>query len=85
MILFEVEHVIRLVKIFRVAGEKFRLSSEKYNSRIKTICGLVRLRIGALILDVVDRNDRPDNYEVNQYHLWSTLLTETLSNPDSVV
>lgn len=47
-----VEHVIRLVKIFRVASERFRLNTRKYEQVILTICGLVRLRIGALILSV---------------------------------
>lgn len=45
-----VEHLIRVVKIFRVAQEKFRLNPKKYEQIIGTICGLVRLRIGALIL-----------------------------------
>ena len=80
-----VEHVIRLVKIFRVAGEIFPLKPDKYNSVISTVCGLVRLRIGALILEVVDRDEGAENFEVNQYHLWSSLLTGTLSNPDVIV
>ena len=45
-----VEHLIRLVKIFRVAQERFRLKSNKYERIIMTICGLVRLRIGTFIL-----------------------------------
>jgi DNA polymerase IIIc chi subunit len=45
-----VEHLIRIVKIFRVAQERFRLQPQKYEQIILTICGLVRLRIGALIL-----------------------------------
>lgn len=45
-----VEHLIRLVKIFRIAQERFRLNPRKYESVILTICGLVRLRIDALIL-----------------------------------
>lgn len=45
-----VEHLIRLVKIFRVAQERFRLNPQKYEQVILTICGLVRLRIGALVL-----------------------------------
>ncbi len=45
-----VEHVIRLVKIFRVAQERFRFNSDKYKLIVMTVCGLVRLRIGALIL-----------------------------------
>ncbi|MEL6457883.1 MAG: transposase family protein [Cyanobacteria bacterium J06621_15] len=45
-----VEHLIRLVKIFRVAQERFRLNPNKYEQIIMTICGLVRLRIGTYIL-----------------------------------
>ncbi len=45
-----VEHRIRSVKIFRVVQDRFRLNSKKYEEVIMTICGLVRLRIGALIL-----------------------------------
>ncbi|MEB3215620.1 MAG: hypothetical protein VKN72_05070 [Nostocales cyanobacterium 94392] len=41
---------MRLVKIFRIAQERFRLNSSKYEQIIMTICGLVRLRIGAVIL-----------------------------------
>ena len=33
-----VEHLIRLVKIFRVAQERFRLNSNKYEQLIMTIC-----------------------------------------------
>lgn len=45
-----VEHLIRVVKIFRIASERFRLNPWKYEQIIMTICGLVRLRIGALVL-----------------------------------
>ncbi len=45
-----VEHIIRLIKIFRVVQERFRLKPEKYEQIIMTICGLVQLRIGSLIL-----------------------------------
>ena len=45
-----VEHRIRTVKIFRVAQERFRLNPQKYEQVILTICGIVRLRIGAGIL-----------------------------------
>jgi hypothetical protein len=45
-----VEHLIRVLKIFRVASERFRLNPRKYEKIIMTICGLVRLRIGALVL-----------------------------------
>lgn len=45
-----VEHVIRIVKIFRVAQERFRLKADKYEQIILTICGLVRLRKAQLLL-----------------------------------
>ncbi len=45
-----VEHLIRLLKIFRVASERFRLNTCKYKQIIMTICGIVRLRIGALVI-----------------------------------
>ncbi|MFL9455434.1 transposase family protein [Tolypothrix bouteillei VB521301_2] len=45
-----VEHRIRSVKIFRVVQERFRLNPKKYEQVILTICGLVRFRIGALVL-----------------------------------
>ena len=45
-----VEHIIRLLKIFRVAQERFRLNSDKYTQIIMTICGLVILGIGTVIL-----------------------------------
>lgn len=39
-----VEHVIRVVKIFRIAKEVFRMRSERYETAIGCVCGLVRLR-----------------------------------------
>lgn len=45
-----VEHIIRVIKIFRVASERFRLHSNTYEQVIFTVCGLVRLRIGSLVL-----------------------------------
>lgn len=41
-----VEHLIRLVKIFRLAAERFRLKAANYEPVILTICGLIRWRIG---------------------------------------
>ncbi|MDE5071431.1 MAG: hypothetical protein O4806_05965 [Trichodesmium sp. St5_bin8] len=45
-----VEHVIRLIKIFGIARERFRLKDNNYQKVILTICGLVRLTIGSFIL-----------------------------------
>ena len=47
-----VEHVIRLIKIFRIAQERFRLRAGSYKRVIHTVCGLVRLRVGMLILEM---------------------------------
>lgn len=40
-----VEHVIRVIKIFRVAKELFRMRSGMYEMVIGCVCGLVRLRV----------------------------------------
>lgn len=45
-----VEHVIRLIKIFQIARQRFPLNSRTYEEVILTISGLVRIRIGALVL-----------------------------------
>lgn len=45
-----VEHIIRLLKIFRVASERFRLKSKNYEQVILVVCGLIRWRIGAIVM-----------------------------------
>ncbi len=45
-----IEHMIRLVKVFQVAAQRFRLRPQTYQQVILTVCGLIRLRIGALVL-----------------------------------
>ncbi len=45
-----IEHRIRSLKIFRVIQERFRLNYKKYSQVMLTICGLIRFRIGTLIL-----------------------------------
>ncbi|MEO3704686.1 hypothetical protein [Trichormus azollae] len=47
-----VEHVIRLVKIFWVAQQRFPPNSRIYEQVILSICGLVTLRIGSLVLPI---------------------------------
>ena len=46
-----VEHLIRLVKTFRIAAERFRLKSASYEPVIRAVCGLIRWRIGAIVLN----------------------------------
>ncbi len=45
-----IEHLIRRVKIFQIAAQRFRLRPQTYQQVILTVCVPVRLRIGALIL-----------------------------------
>jgi hypothetical protein len=47
-----IEHMIRLVKVFRVAAQRFRLRPQTYQQVILTVCGLVRFRIGALVFPI---------------------------------
>ena len=45
-----IEHLIRRVKVFQIAAQRFRLRPQTYQQVILTVCGLVRLRIGASVL-----------------------------------
>jgi len=49
-----VEHLIRVVKIFKVVQNRFPLYKRRYQDIILTVCGLVRLRIEALILEIIE-------------------------------
>ena len=70
-----VEHMIRKLKIFRALGDKFRLNMDKYNRVFSTVCGLVRLELGTLIIEVLNCVDNENEIEVNLDHLWSSFLT----------
>jgi len=63
-----IEHVIRLLKIFKVMQERFRLRRGRYESVAKLICGLVRLRIGTLILNSVKSRESGQTIEVLMTH-----------------
>ncbi|WP_313933719.1 MULTISPECIES: transposase family protein [unclassified Calothrix] len=45
-----IEHLIRLTRIFKITSHRFGLNSNIYQEIILTVCGLVRLRIGTLVL-----------------------------------
>jgi DDE superfamily endonuclease/Helix-turn-helix of DDE superfamily endonuclease len=47
-----IEHLIRIVRIFKIASQKFKLRMNVYDDIILTVSGLVRLRIGSFILRV---------------------------------
>lgn len=80
-----VEHLIRVVKIFKIAQERFRLPTTRYDSIILTICGLVRLRLGALVLKVKQAPQPADKTQGLYSHTFGFLLTTTPSTPDSTV
>jgi uncharacterized membrane protein YjdF len=46
------EHVIIVVKVFWVAQQRFPLNSRIYEQVILSICGLVTLGIGSLVLPI---------------------------------
>jgi hypothetical protein len=63
-----VEHLIRVVKIFKAGQERFRLRKDRYASVLLTICGLVRLRKGSLILEIVKDSNFEKTIEVIKHH-----------------
>ncbi len=63
-----VEHLIRVVKIFKASQERFRLRKDRYASVLLTICGLVRLRKSSLILKIVKTANLAKTIEVIKHH-----------------
>lgn len=63
-----VEHLIRLIKIFKIMGERFRLSKSRYKSVYRTVCGLVRIRIGALLIELKKEEESGKTIEVMMRH-----------------
>ena len=49
-----IEHLIRVIKIWRIAQERFRLTARYYDTAILVVCGLVRLRLGRYKLGDLD-------------------------------
>ena len=74
------EHLIRVVKIFKTAQERFRLRKDRYASVILTICGLVRLRKGCLILEIVKDEYSESTIAVNKHHSFGVNLPLATSN-----
>lgn len=69
-----VEHLIRVIKIFKIAQERFRLNKKRYKSVILTVCGLVRLRIGSLILKIIESAESGQVIDVAMEHSFSPEL-----------
>jgi hypothetical protein len=77
-----VEHLIRVVKIFKVVQERFRLQKSRYKSVLLTVCGLVRLRISSLILEIIESEKSGEVIDVRMSHSFISKLDFVSSNPD---
>ncbi|MGQ4647834.1 hypothetical protein [Lyngbya aestuarii] len=73
--------MIRLIKIFKIAQERFRLEASKYESVILTICGLVRLRIERLVFSAVKTPEYSKRNEI--INLDSLAVKLTTKAPDA--
>ena len=80
-----VEHIIGMTKIFPIARERFRLKSHRYASIIKTICGLVRIRLGQLKLQFFERGERNSENAPKLGLSLDKLLVRSPSNPENFV
>ena len=69
-----VEHLIRLVKIFKIIQERFRLNKKRYKSVLSLVCGLVRLRLGSLILEVIKFSETGETIDIVMTHLFPTKM-----------
>ena len=70
------------MKIFKIIQERFRLHKQRYNSVFLTVCGLVRLRIGSLILKVIESDESGQIIDVVMSHSLATKLDFGTLNPD---
>lgn len=80
-----VEHIIRLVKVFQVGRDRFRLQVSRYQSIILTLCGLVRLRLGQQNLVSLKGRDRAQGNDLNLSQFFDELLGLDSSNHDELV
>lgn len=69
-----VEHLIRIIKIFSVMRERFRLNKSRYESIVLTVCGLVRLRISSSSINKIKYNTDQENYSFFLSHIFSPEL-----------
>ena len=70
-----IEHLIRIIKIFRVMAERFRLNKDKYESIFLTVCGLVRLRIGSLVIKQKKNLETGETIDILFSHIFSGKLS----------
>jgi hypothetical protein len=76
-----VEYLIRVVKIFKIAQERFRLRKSRYKAIMLTVCGLVRLRISSLILEVIESAELGQVIDVKMSHNFPDNLEIETLNP----
>ncbi|WP_243397419.1 hypothetical protein [Crocosphaera subtropica] len=76
-----VEHLIRVVKVFKVVQERFRLHKSRYKSVLLTVCGLVRLRISSLILKIIESSQSGEVIDVIMSHSFMSKLELIPSTP----
>lgn len=60
-----VEHVIRRVKLYRIAAIRYRWSPQKHGDIIAVLCALVRIRLGKLNLREFARRLWPQGKEIS--------------------
>lgn len=46
-----------------------------YNRVFEVVCGIVRLDLGTLILEVLNQGDDDEEIAIKLDHLWSSFLT----------
>jgi len=80
-----VEHMIRLVKVFQLGRDRFRLRVARYQSIILTLCGLVRLRLGQQNLVSLGWRDRAQQNHLNLSQFFEQLLGLDSPKPDDLV
>lgn len=59
-----VEHLIGVVKIFKVAADRFRLARHQYKKVVLAVCGLFRLRANRVDLLTLNRGKHRVKNEV---------------------
>lgn len=77
-----VEHMIRLVKVFQVGRDRFRLRVARYKSIILTLCGLVRLRLGHSNLVSLKGRDRAKPNDENFSQFFDQILDLDSPTPE---
>ncbi len=65
-----VEHLIRVVKTFKVVQNRFPLNRRRYRDIVLIVCGLVRLRINALILEIIENEELARVIDVVKSHIF---------------